>query len=315
MRGSLITDAYTGRRRVNVIDSHTNCLCERTSHNHSHIHIRRWPTPSTLFLTVILRDFDNTNLFASFYNNSIIATTMVSTFTRRPLRAQGAANNSLMMVKQRSSDFDYSCTSVETDDTSLSALGDSSHTLLSSSEVDTSTTSTSQQQQQPRSPCRVRFAQSKDGQVQCEYHQVENVINPALWWQRDEIAKIRQDVSAWVTTHETKTRAILKSTTKFLAFHDDARAARRLLMQMSACPDARGLELAAAPGTSGTVSTLVKAVLEAQSQVQGSGSSSSSSKRLRRVSKRISKPARELALTRAQHDRKEALKASLTAWE
>lgn len=212
----------------------------------------------------------------------------------------------MMMVKQRSSDFDYSCTSLETEDTSFSALGDSSHTLLLSSEADTRSTLSQQ-----RSPSRVRFAQSKDGQVQCEYHELENVVNPALWWQGDEIAQIRQDVSAWVTTHETKTRAILKSTTKFLSLHDNARAARRLLMQMSACPDARGLELA--QGTaSAAASTHVKAVLEAQSQVQGS---SSSSKRLRRVSKKMSKPARELALTKAQHDRKEALKASLTAWQ
>ena len=215
-----------------------------------------------------------------------------------------------MMVKQRSSDFDYSCTSLETDDTSFSALGDSSsdtNLLLLSSEETTQ-----------RSPSRVQFAQSEDGQVQCEYHAVENVINPDLWWQSDEIAKIRQDCSAWMDAHACKTRAILKSTTKFMSNHDDARAGRRLLMQMSACPDARGLEHAAAAaastsssasGTCSAVSTHVRAVLEAQSQVQGS------SRRLRRVSKKLTKASRELALTRAQHDRKEALKASLTSWE
>ena len=162
---------------------------------------------------------------------------------------------------------------------------------------------------QERSVKRVQFVETEDGKVQCNIVQVETLDNKAteLWWTSEEIAQHRAECHDIVERHEERAEGIAYATMKFLSgnLDEDVRYSRRLLMQMSLCPDVRGLEHHFVELCGEMAQTHRDTVLK---------SKGASARQLRKVSKALSKPARELALRRGQQDRKEALKASLTSW-
>uniref|UniRef100_A0A7S3LEK1 Uncharacterized protein n=1 Tax=Amphora coffeiformis TaxID=265554 RepID=A0A7S3LEK1_9STRA len=135
-----------------------------------------------------------------------------------------------------------------------------------------------------------------------------------LWWTSEEIAAFKVSSLEWIKSNVEKTRGVRHATEKFLQAHTDDRCSRRFLMYLSASGgvDAacvRGLEHHFVPQLAQSTREYTAAVLQAQAD------KGASTKRLSKVAKKLSKPARELALRRAQHDRKVALKASLTSWE
>ena len=173
-----------------------------------------------------------------------------------------------------------------------------------------------------------------------ETEQVRQIISAAvdddntepqqLWWRSDEIAAFRASSLAWIQTHAHRTRAVRHATEKLLQAPADDRAARRFLMHMSAAAASsdnhhhnhneeedtalsggcvRGLEHHFVPQLPQMMVDHAAAVLQAQE------SSHNDARRLRKVAKKHSKPSRELAWRRAQHDRKDAIKAVLTPWE
>lgn len=228
------------------------------------------------------------------------------------------------LVKQLSSDLDHSWATEATDGTAHSAIHEkesaaaaaaaaSSSLLLLPSRVPNSTASVDDIQPSNK----VRFAETKHGEIKCQIYEVSNWQNLVeeeeenlLWWKAGEIAEIRAACQDLVASAHGKTRGIAVLTAKFLqgGWHaDEARCTRRLQMQMSQCSAVRGLEHYFIDECPQMIEQHVQAVIQSQKSQDSRG--------LRKVAKKLSKPSRELALRRAQQDRREALKASLTPWD
>lgn len=244
----------------------------------------------------------------------------------RQLPRRSATHNSSVAEIAEKPDFcGASWTTLETEGTTsqLDVLLDSCGSLPPSS-------SSQQQLQQHRgggcaatatSGRRVRFATSggDEATVRCEVRRVpaEEYEDGNLWYDAEDISAMRTACLDWIdeTTVDSSSglRGLCHATERFLRNPHDERGARRLLMHMSGTADvARGLEHHVCPDISRTIRQHAETVLREAAQRQRDDTTSA--RRLRHVAKKASRPARELALKRAQHDRKEACKASLSPW-
>lgn len=204
------------------------------------------------------------------------------------LRSSGRRNRKL--GEKQSSEYNSSWATAETDETSLAF----------SLQFD-------EDEQVIRQNCtrRVSFAD-----VECEEKKVEHFDNPNLWWKRTELEGIRSECLD--LCESSGTRSLSTATANFLNGGyktDDTRCSRRLVMHMSHCSETRGLENYIVSETQKMMVDHVKTVLRAQQ------AGKFDARQIRKVARGSSKPARELALRRAQHDRKESQRAVLMRWE
>lgn len=198
------------------------------------------------------------------------------------------------------SDLDGSWTTTETDSVNFSVREEDDHSTAhaqqdTAASVEKSTTT------------RVRFAE-----MECEEKEVEHFDDPKLWWKRRELNEIRSQCLDVVNFNQKGARALASTTTIFLngGWKDDARCSRRIMMQMSQCTEIRGLEHYVVPETNKLMQSHVQTVV----QTQATSENKMDSRQLRKVARASSKATRELAIQRAQHDRKIAQKAMLTPW-
>jgi hypothetical protein len=140
-------------------------------------------------------------------------------------------------------------------------------------------------------------------------HLIPKCRDPDLWWQADEVKKIRSACSNLVkdSLAGSAGAGLTKATTKYLqrGWKEDRRGGRSLLMHMSTNMEIRGLEHSVIPVCRSVVRDHARAILRAQK---------TKSQSLRAAAKETSQACSHLAVERARHDTTQALKATLSRW-
>lgn len=158
------------------------------------------------------------------------------------------------------------------------------------------------------STTKVRFAESSNGDVEYQVHEIEKISDPAHWWQDEELADIRKECSRLLEQERSNPRGIRKATIQCLKIAKRKGSPNNdFLVKMGECSELRGLEFYAVPECKRTILKHVQTVVDMQVlKVDNNLLKLSSSTRSRIFT--------ELALQRASYDAAEARDACRTPW-
>lgn len=163
---------------------------------------------------------------------------------------------------------------------------------------------------------KVHFANNNNGEtpdaVQCHTKIVERFGDPSLWYNKKDIAAMRQAglLTAYTNRQQIDgfSMAALKVLQPGAGKEESKENGKQLMNQLAVVADMRGLESFMAPQIQQVVQSQITGTLATHRRAKDDHAAVRME--ARRISKRCAKMARQLAM----HDAKEALKASFSTW-